>query len=134
MAKKVIKGEQVTKPYLISEDILSGASVGTWQKDYLLQKHDFYLIKNGKSKTFSAAQNFLFASFCWGLSLIAKGYPNFSDIKKGEWIALGVGIAISVVLYAIGYFLPNERKEIMKKIEEHFKKAPTIHQVIRKDS
>lgn len=133
MAKKVVKGEQATEPYLIP-DLLSGASVGTWQEDYPLREVDFERIKHGKPITFVWANSLLLTSFGFGLSLIAKGYSNISAIRTGEWIALGVGLVCSVAMYGIGILLPNKRKEVMKTIEEFFRKAPTSRQAFRGDS
>lgn len=125
MATIVIKGEQPTEPYLVP-DLLSGASIGTWQEDYPLREIDLERIKHGKPITFVWANSLLLTSLGFGLSLIAKGYSDVSAIKTGEWIALGVGVACSVAMYGAGVFLPNKRKEVMKKIEEHFK-FPTIN-------
>ncbi len=133
MAKKIKKGEQATEPYLIP-DLLSGTSVGTWQEDYPLREVDFERIKLSKPITFVWANSLLLTSFGFGLSLIAKGYSDVSAIKTGEWIALSVGLLCSVAMYSIGILLPNKRKEVMKKIEEHFKKAPTSRQAFRGDS
>lgn len=133
MAKKEVKGEQATEPYLVP-DLLSGASVGTWQEDYPLREVDFERIKHGKPITFVWATSFLLTSFGFGLSLLAKGYSDVSAIKTGEWVALVVGLVFSGALYLIGLPMPNKRKETMKKIEEHFKKAPTSRQAFRGES
>jgi hypothetical protein len=130
MESKEVKGEQVTEPYLVP-NLLSGASIGTWQEDYPLREVDFERIKHGKPITFVWAHSFLLTSFGFGLSLIAKGYSDMALIKQGEWIALAVGLLFSVVMYLIGFLMPNKRKETMNRIEEHFKKAPTSRQAFR---
>lgn len=133
MNRNEVKGEKATEPYLVP-DFLSGASVGTWQEDYPLREVDFERIKHGKPVTFIWAHSFLLASFGFGLSLIAKGYSDIASIKKGEWIALTVGLLFSGVMYLIGSLMPNKRKETMNRIEEHFKQAPTSRQVFREKS
>lgn len=133
MVRKIIKGEQTTEPYLVP-DLLSGASVGTWQEDFPLREVDFERIKHSNPITFIWANSLLLTSFGFGLSLIAKGYSDISAINRGEWVALGIGLGSSLVLYVIGILLPNKRKEVMKKIEEHFKKAPTSRRVLIGDS
>ena len=131
MADRLIKGEHRTNPYLVPVQ-LSGQSVGTWQEDYLLREVEYVHLKNGKPKTVIWAGDLLLTTFGYALGLIAKGYSNISTINTGEWIALAAGGIISICLYAIGYFLPNERKDVMKRIEDHFKQAPTSRQAFPK--
>lgn len=133
MARKEVKGEQATEPYLVP-DLLSGASVGTWQEDYPLREVDFERIKHSKPITFVWANSFLLTCFGFGLSLLAKGYSDVSAIRKGEWVALVMGLVFSGALYLIGLLVPNKRKETMRKIEEHFRKAPTTRQAFREKS
>lgn len=124
MADRIIKGEHRTDPYHVLLS-LSGESVGTWQEEYPLREAEFVYLKTGKPKIFLWAEGILLATCGFAISLIAKGYSNISDIQKGDWVALVAGILIPIILYGIGRFLPNERKTVMKKIEEHFKQAPT---------
>ena len=132
MAKKVIQGEEAKRPYVVP-DLLSGISIGTLQEDFPLREVDFDRIKDGKPKTHQAAISILLTSFGYSLSLIPKGYPDVSVIKMGEWMPLGFGLALSLLVYVIGMALPNKRKVLMKDIEEHFKKAPTSRQAFLKE-
>jgi hypothetical protein len=131
---KVIKDNIITETF-VATDLLSGATVGTWQEDYPLRQVEFEWIKNSTPKTFTWANNILLTTIGFGLNLLAKWYSyvtaNTVPISKGVWIAFLCGFAASVVPYFIGFVLPNKRKKVMKKIEEHFKNAPTTRQAYR---
>ena len=112
-------------------DLLTGATIGTWQADYVLREVEFERLKNGKPVTYNWANSIGLTSFGFALNILAKGYSDPSIVPKGEWVALGMGVSISIALYCIGLALPDNRKKVMKDIENHFKKAPTKQQFHR---
>jgi len=132
---KVYKDKVLTETVRPAGDLLSGITTGTWQEDYSLRQVEFEWIKNTKPMTFIWANSILLTTLGFGLNLLAKGYSNLTSnsapISKGEWIAFFSGLAVSVVLYIVGGFLPNNRKKVMSKIEQHFKNAPTRRQAYR---
>ncbi|ABX51417.1 hypothetical protein Sbal625DRAFT_0804 [Shewanella baltica OS625] len=130
MTERIIENQVITETQVIP-DLLTGSDIGTWQAEYLLREVEFERIKHGKPITYNWANSIALTSFGFGLSLLAKGYSSASLITKGEWVALAFGIGISVVLYLIGIFLPDNRKKVMKKIESHFETAPTQRQILR---
>lgn len=115
--------------------LFSGASVGTWQADYPLTGRDYEHLRNGKPITFNWANSILLTSIGIGLTLLGKYISQQSDpsvlIYKGEWIALSIGVITAIVLYIIGLFLPNDRKKIMKKLQDHFDNSPKKRQLVR---
>lgn len=129
-----IENQQITETIPV-HGLLSGASVGTWQADYPLTALDFEHIKNGKPITFNWANSILLAAVGFGLNLLGKGASQLAGIQQqiyiGEWIAFGSAIVVSAVLYSFGLFLPNDRKRVMKQIQEHFKSAPKQRQVVK---
>jgi hypothetical protein len=131
---RVYKDTVLTKTF-VATDLLTDTAIGTWQEDYPLREVEFERIKNGKPVTFIWANSIFLTTLGFGLNLLAKGYSHFTDgtppIHKGEWIALSSGLAVSVILYIIGLCLPNNRKKVMKTIEQHFKSAPTTRQAYR---
>jgi len=52
-------------------------------------------------------------------------------VAKGEWITLGIGFAAVILFLFIGRFCPNERKKLLKAIDEHFANAPKTRQRVR---
>lgn len=129
-----IENQQITETIPV-HGLLSGASIGTWQADYPLTALDFEHIKNGKPVTYNWANSILLTTVGFGLNLIGKGVSRFAGVSQqiyvGEWVALGLGFLLSVILYLIGMALPNDRKKIMKDIQEHFKNSPKQRQVVK---
>ncbi|MFH1874131.1 MAG: hypothetical protein ABH859_02970 [Pseudomonadota bacterium] len=123
-SEKNVRNREITETQFVP-DLLTGADIGTWQKDYSLREIDFERIKRGRPITFTLAISIALTTFGFGLQLLAKGYSNIANINKGDKVTLVIGIALSAVLYIIGLCLPNDRKKVMKKIEKHFKEAPT---------
>ncbi|MBS3667068.1 hypothetical protein [Vreelandella boliviensis] len=132
-----IENQQITEPIRM-QGILSVANIGTWQADYPLTALDFVHIKNGKPVTFNWANSIFLATVGFGLNLIGKGASQAvgtqQPIYVGEWIALGIGMFVALVLYGIGLALPNERKRVMKEIQDHFKNSPKQRQVVPGES
>jgi len=115
--------------------LLTGASIGTWQADYPLNGRDYEHLKNGKPVTFNWANSILLTSIGISLTLLGKYISQQADpsvvVYKGEWIALAIGIILAIVLYLVGLFLPNDRKKIMKKLQEHFDNSPKILHIVK---
>lgn len=130
----LIEDQNITETILV-HGLLSGAAIGTWQADFPLTALDFEHIKNGKPITFNWANSILLTTIGFGLNLIGKGASQLAGIQQqiyvGEWIALGIGFAISIILYLIGFALPNDRKRVMKAIQEHFKNSPKQRQLVK---
>lgn len=132
-----VENQQITETIPV-HGLLSGANIGTWQADYPLTAIDFEHIKNGKPVTFNWANSILLATVGFGLNLIGKGASQVVGMQQpiyvGEWIALGFGVVVAIVLYGIGLALPNERKRIMREIQDHFKNSPKQRQVVPGES
>lgn len=130
----LIENEQITETIPV-HGLLSGANIGTWQADYPLTAIDYEHIKNGKPITFNWANSILLTTIGFGLNLLGKGASEMAGVQQeiyiGEWIALGVGIIVSILFYLIGLALPNDRKKIMKKIQDHFNTSPKQRQVVK---
>jgi len=133
MTEKNVHGRNITETQLVP-DLLTGTDIGTWQAEYLLREVEFERIKYGKPITFNWAVSIALTTFGFGLNLLAKGFSDVASISKGEWVALGAGIVLFVALYIIGLCLPNNHKKVMKKIEEHFKEAPTKRQAFKEQN
>lgn len=133
MTEKIVHGKVITETQIVP-DLLTGTDIGTWQAEYLLREVEFERIKYGKPVTFNWANSIALTTIGFGLNLLAKGYTNVAIISKGEWVAMSVGIVLSIVLYVIGRCLPNNRKKVMKKIEKHFEDAPTKRQAFKEQN
>lgn len=129
-----IENQEITRTIHV-QGLLSGADVGTWQADYPLTALDFEHIKNGKPVTFNWANSILLTTIGFGMSIAAKYFTQLAGVQQqiypGEWRALFGGIIVSVALYVLGLALPNDRKTVMRKIQNHFKTAPRKRQLVK---
>lgn len=131
MTKTIIEHQEFTETQRIP-NLKTGYDIGSWQKDYLLREVEFERIKHGKPITYFWSHNIALTTFGVSLSLLAKGYSDLSLISKGEWGSLVLGAVISAILYGIGMYLPNNKKNTMEKIEKFFETA-TVHKKIIKE-
>lgn len=130
MADKIFKNKVLNQTFE-AMDILSNVSVGTWQEDYLLTELEFERIKSDKSITFLWAHRIFLSTIGFGIIIAAKGISTWVNVPERisivEWAALGIGVVVSIFIYIVGYivdyFLPNNRKRVMKNIERHFDAA-----------
>ena len=127
---RVVDNQNIHETQIIS-GLLTGTDIGTWQADYQLREVEFVHLKNGKPITYNWANSIGLTAIGFGLNLLSKGYSDINLITFGEWVALGVGVAASLVLYFIGLFIPDNRKKVMNKIQAHFENAPTRRQAFR---
>ena len=129
-----ISNQEITQTKVVP-GLLSGASIGTWQADYPLTGRDYEHLKNGKPVTFNWANSILLTSIGFGLNILGKFISQKTDpsivIYQGEWVALAIGVITSIVLYVIGLLLPNDRKQIMKKLRTHFDNSPKKRQMVQ---
>ncbi|MGO4894749.1 hypothetical protein [Flavobacterium sp. W21_SRS_FM6] len=133
MTARIIENQEVTETQNFP-DLFTDVEVGTWQAEYVLREVEFERLKNGKPITYNWANSIGLTSFGFALNLLAKGYSDHTIILKGEWIALGLGVSVSVVLYVVGTMLPDNRKKVMKDIESHFENATKKKQIHREQS
>lgn len=134
MNKKKYNNESITET-LFTTDMLSGISFATTQPDYPLSAADYMQLKNGWVSVYGWALNVGFATFGYALSIFPKVFSGFLGgnevVNKGEWITLGVGVVLMLGLCLLGFVLPNDKKNIMKAIKDHFKTAPKTRQAVR---
>lgn len=123
---------------LRSDELYSGEylTVATVQADYSLSATEHVILKNQWVSIYGWALNVGFATFGYFLSILPKvlAYlenPESPSVAKGEWIALAFGCAAVLVLCLVGWCWPNDRKKLLKTIDEHFAKAPKSRQRVR---
>lgn len=131
--KRAYEGRQLSQPIVVA-DLLNGRSVTTMQPPYLLTEADFLRLKGGPPVTAALATIVFSAVVGYVVSLGPKIAPLFdggkSGLTSGELNTMGVGTLASAALYAIGFWLPNEKKKTMKKISKHFDSAPPSSHVV----
>lgn len=126
--------QDLREPVVISQ-LQNNQSVSTIQEAFLLSEADFIRIKANNSKT-SAAAGLIFSGIVgYAIGLGPKLAPLLNDqpstIEFPEIVTIVVGTIASLVIYFIGQCLPNEKKEVIKKINTHFEDSDNRFAVTR---
>lgn len=117
---------------LDADSLYSGEfMVATVQADYSLSASEHVILKNGWVSAYSWALNVGFATFGYLLSVLPKFIAHLENesnppLSSGEWWTLGAGVGLVVVLFLIGCVCKNEKKDLLKAIDEHFRTAPKV--------
>lgn len=97
------------------------------QVPYNLSEADFLRLKTNQPLTISMVLSLFGIISAFAVSdiipsLIGKYFlnNNATTIDKSKLITIVVLLLITIIIYAIGYFKPNERKKILSKIDKHF--------------
>lgn len=138
---KFIKNDDVEEESrkLNSDDLYSGSTLfATVQADYSLSASEYMMLKSTWVSMHVWAINILFVTLGFALSILPKfissvmsdaaNPSSISAVTSAEWITLAGGCILVVVLWIIGCLLPNDRKEIMKSIKDHFRLSPKTRQ------
>jgi hypothetical protein len=125
MTKNVYKSE-VIRETVVTEDLLTGVSIGTWQADFLLCEADFLRLKSEGSAFVTWSLNVLFATFGYTMSILPKWISELAGkpekVSQSEWITFTIGLGISIILFIVSKkAMPNEKKELLNRISQHFK-------------
>lgn len=134
MTKNVYENETITQT-VVTENILTGISIGTLQADFLLCEADFLRLTGNGSTFASWSLNILFATIGYAMSITPKYISSLTgrqeNVSQSEWITLGICTAITLVLFGLSKIIPNEKKKLLEKMSQHFKSAPKSHQFIK---
>jgi hypothetical protein len=135
MTEGIYENQVITQTLVTQENLLTGVSIGTFQEDFQLCEADFLRLKSEGSPMATWSLNILFASIGYGMSILPKWISEISGkaekVTQSEWAVLALGIAVSAALFAINKFIPNEKKELLNRMAQHFKSAPKTRQFVR---
>lgn len=134
MAEGTLENQVITQT-VVTEDLFTGLAIGTIQEDFQLCEADFLRLKNDGTPLSTWSTNILFAAIGYGISILPKWISELAGkpekVSQAEWIALAASLAISLVLFLIGRLMPNEKKDLVSRMAQHFKSAPKSRQLIR---
>lgn len=135
MTQGMFENQVITETLVTRENLLTGVAIGTFQEDFQLCEADFLRLKSEGSLMATWSLNILFASIGYGMSILPKWISEISGkpekVSQSEWAVLAIGIVISVVFFSINKFVPNERKQLLNQMDQHFKSAPKTRQLVR---
>ena len=126
---KIVESKVFTESYPVTEDIRQEAGIRIAQEPFYLTEADFLRLTHNNPIVLTWANTILIASIGYGLGLLADFInkminPKSSSPTFGEVIVFVVAIIISIFLYVVAHFQPNERKQMTAIIEKHFQTAP----------
>ena len=136
----VKSGQVITETFSMDEDVNTRPAILISQEPFNLTEADFLRIKGGRTKASGAANGILLTSLGMAFILLlkylqAKASGGGFTVQVLEWLAPAIGLGIASLLYLLDRILPNEKKQVMRDIENHFSEAPrTRHLVERKET
>jgi len=117
-------GRTFNKTVYINGEIATAPQITIAREPYLLERFDFEKIKNSAGYLNGIAHTLLGASIGLFINMIAKliGSKIDKSIKFDNWeiYAFLITLILMGIFFSIDYFVPNERKKIIKKIFNHF--------------
>jgi hypothetical protein len=119
-----LNNQRIDQPVVVA-DVMNGQTIAMIQTIYPLTEADFVRLKGGTPITAAAAAMIFSGVVGYAIGLGPKlqslitGDPPLWDNSEIKTIA--GWSAISLVIYLIGFCLPNERTTVMKKLSKHFK-------------
>ena len=120
------RGRQLSQPIVVA-DVLNGESIATLQSVFALTEADFLRLQGGPPATATLATVIFSGVVGYAISLGPKLETMLSggqsQLTSGETKTIVIGIVIAGILYGIGYFLPNDRKNVLSRIAAHFQRA-----------
>lgn len=126
---------QVITQTVMTENLFTGVSIGTFQEDFQLCEADFLRLSNEGTALTTWSLNILFASIGYGMSILPKWISDLAGkpekVSQSEWTVLAGCLAVSLVLFLASKFVSNEKKELLNRMTQHFKSAPKTRQFIR---
>lgn len=127
------RNRQISQPIVVA-NVMNGETIATLQSVYPLTEADFVRLRGGAPTTAALAAVIFSGVVGYAISLGPKFEPILSggqhQLSGGETKTIFVGTCISVILYALGFFLPNERKSVMKNISNHFNTTKSSTHII----
>jgi hypothetical protein len=126
---------QVITHTVTTGSLFTGVSIGTLQEDFQLCEADFLRLKNEGTPLTSWSLNILFAAIGYGLSILPKWISEIAGkpekVSQSEWAVLAISLTASLLFFIVGKFIPNEKKDLLNQMSQHFKSAPKTRQLIR---
>lgn len=119
-----LNNQQINQPVVVA-DVMNGQTIAMLQAVYPLTEADFVRLQGGTPITAASAVMIFSGVVGYAIGLgpklesIVTGSQPF--MSNGELKTIAGWSAVSLIIYGIGYFLPNERTSVMKKLCNHFK-------------
>jgi hypothetical protein len=119
--------QTINQTVIVYDDILTGTSIGTLQKPFLLCEADYLRLRQADTWLSRWSQNIFFSAIGFGLSISPKFLAQISGQKERVsqqewWVFLGT-LGLGFVMYLVNLALPSEKKKTLTRIANHFDSA-----------
>ncbi|WP_313317477.1 hypothetical protein [Pseudomonas sp.] len=124
----------ITETVVLSQ-ALSGNSIASIQAIYPFTEADYVRLDSQGNIVKTWATSFLFVAIGSAVTLLQNvfkdGLERPNDIAPGDLVVLAVLSLVTVLLFAVSAFVPNEKKKLMKRIDKFFKNSPSQNHFFR---
>lgn len=134
MSKNEIKGQQVNSTIFVTDTLLNSGFSITSKIDYKLSEVDFKDLQS-----LPRLCDWISTGLAvWGVGLViqassrylAKEFNYNAVYEPYELFGGAICLILAIVVWGIGFALPNPKKRLVKKISEHFDSQKPIEQTI----
>lgn len=120
-------GQNLTKPVMVNGAVVTNLQIAIPREPFLLERYYYDKLIKGDSHLLTLANTILGAVIGLFINMLAKFIGSQIDnniiFDKWEVYAFITALVLMLILYLINYFVPNERRRIIKKINEHFENS-----------
>lgn len=114
---------------------LSGSSIASLQSIYPLTEADYLRLDSQGNVVKNWATSLLFVVIGSAVTLLQNvfkdGFGQPRDVATGELSILCALAALTILLFLVGAFIPNEKNKLMKRIGKFFKDSPSRSHFVR---
>lgn len=120
-------GQTINQPIMVNGSIMTNPQITIPRPPYLLERYDFDKLIKGESFFLTLANILMGAVIGLFINMLAKliGSKIDQTIVFDNWeiFAFLISLGLMIICYVIHYFVPNERRRIIKVIKEHFENS-----------
>jgi hypothetical protein len=120
-------GQTFNQPIMVNGIVMTNPQIEIPRPPYLLERYDFDKLIKGEGLFLTLANTLLGAVIGLLINMFAKLIGSKIDttimFENWEIYAFIISLVIMIICYIIYYSVPNERKNIIKTVKEHFENS-----------
>lgn len=136
MGSVKVEGQTLGQTYELDDDIVGEPKIASLQCDFPLCEADFLRLTTRSSKVKDASVAMLFVSVGLAIPVLGKLAAAWwshtsADVEAWEYWALGISFAFAVTLVIIAHVIRDEKRTLLRNMEQHFESHPRERKVMR---